>query len=40
VREGGDTGSPIILALPESPAARALSSIAVQIVEAAEALKT
>ena len=40
VREGGDTGSPIVLALPESPAARALSSVALQIVEAAEALKT
>jgi ATP-binding protein involved in chromosome partitioning len=40
VREGGDNGSPIILGLPESPAARALSSIALQIVEASEALKT
>jgi ATP-binding protein involved in chromosome partitioning len=40
VREGGDTGSPIIFALPESPAARALSSIALQIVEASEALAT
>ena len=40
VREGGDTGSPIILANPESPAARALSGIATQIVEAAGALQT
>src|SRR5450432_859942 len=40
VREGGDSGSPIILAAPDSPAARALSSIATQIVEAAEAVKT
>jgi ATP-binding protein involved in chromosome partitioning len=40
VREGGDSGSPIILALPETPAARALSSIALQIVEASEALQT
>jgi len=40
VREGGDNGSPIIVASPDSPAARALSSIAVQIIEAAEAVKT
>ena len=40
VREGGDSGSPIIVASPESPAARALSSIATQIIEAAEAVKT
>ncbi|MEO6210912.1 MAG: P-loop NTPase [Gemmatimonadaceae bacterium] len=40
VREGGDTGSPIIIAHPESPAARALNSIAMQIVESAAALKT
>ena len=40
VREGGDTGSPIILATPDSPAARALSGIAMQIVETAGALKT
>ncbi|HEV7705058.1 MAG TPA: P-loop NTPase, partial [Gemmatimonadaceae bacterium] len=40
VREGGDTGSPIILATPDSPAARALAGIATQIAEAAAALKT
>jgi ATP-binding protein involved in chromosome partitioning len=40
VREGGDSGSPIVLAHPDSPAARALSSIGMQIVEAAEALQT
>jgi ATP-binding protein involved in chromosome partitioning len=40
VREGGDNGTPIVLALPESPAARALSSIGLQIVEASEALQT
>jgi len=40
VREGGDSGSPIILAAPDSPAARALSGIATQIVEAAGALTT
>jgi ATP-binding protein involved in chromosome partitioning len=40
VREGGDTGSPIILATPDSPAARALNDIATQIVEAAGAIKT
>jgi ATP-binding protein involved in chromosome partitioning len=40
VREGGDSGSPIVLAHPDSPAARALSSIGSQIVEAAEALQT
>jgi ATP-binding protein involved in chromosome partitioning len=40
VREGGDSGSPIIVASPDSPAARALSSIATQIIEAAEAVKT
>ena len=40
VREGGDSGSPIVLAHPDSPAARALSSIGVQIVEASEALQT
>jgi ATP-binding protein involved in chromosome partitioning len=40
VREGGDSGNPIIVASPDSPAARALSSIATQIIEAAEAVKT
>ena len=40
VREGGDTGSPIILSTADSPAARALSSIATRIVEASEAVKT
>jgi len=40
VREGGDTGTPIVLAHPESPAARALSLIGAQIVEASEALQT
>ncbi len=40
VREGGDRGSPIIVASPDSPAARAVSSIATQLVEAAEAIKT
>jgi ATP-binding protein involved in chromosome partitioning len=40
VREGGDSGSPIVLAAPDSPAARALSSIATHIIEAAEAVKT
>jgi len=40
VREGGDTGSPIVLATPDSPAARALSGIAMQIAEASAALKT
>jgi len=40
VREGGDSGSPIVLAHPDSPAARALSSIGLQIVEASEALQT
>jgi ATP-binding protein involved in chromosome partitioning len=40
VREGGDSGSPIVLAHPDSPAARALSSIGSQIVEASEALQT
>ncbi|HEY8793571.1 MAG TPA: Mrp/NBP35 family ATP-binding protein [Gemmatimonadaceae bacterium] len=40
VREGGDTGSPIIIAQPDSPAARALSSIATRITESAEAVKT
>jgi len=40
VREGGDSGSPIILASPDSPAAKALSTIAGRIVEAAEAVKT
>jgi ATP-binding protein involved in chromosome partitioning len=40
VRQGGDTGSPIVLASPDSPAARALSSIATRIVEAAGAVKT
>jgi len=40
VREGGDTGSPIILATPDSPAARALEGIATRIVQAAGALKT
>ncbi|HEY2897646.1 MAG TPA: Mrp/NBP35 family ATP-binding protein [Gemmatimonadaceae bacterium] len=40
VREGGDSGTPIVLAHPDSPAARALSSIGSQIVEASEALQT
>ena len=40
VREGGDSGSPIIIAHPHSPAARALSAIATQIIEAAEAIRT
>ncbi|MEP7065455.1 MAG: Mrp/NBP35 family ATP-binding protein [Gemmatimonadota bacterium] len=40
VREGGDNGTPIVLARPDSAAARALSSIGVQIVEASEALQT
>jgi ATP-binding protein involved in chromosome partitioning len=40
VREGGDSGSPIILSVPDSPAARALSTIAERIVEAAEAVRT
>ena len=40
VREGGDTGIPIVLAHPESQAARALSSISVQIAEFSEALQT
>ena len=40
VREGGDSGSPIILATPESPAAKALSAIAERIVETAEAVRT
>jgi ATP-binding protein involved in chromosome partitioning len=40
VREGGDSGSPIVLAHPDSAAARALSSIGLQIVEASEALQT
>jgi ATP-binding protein involved in chromosome partitioning len=40
VREAGDNGSPIVRGLSESPAARALSSIALQIVEASEAVKT
>ncbi len=40
VREGGDSGSPIIIAQPDSPAARALSSIATRIIESAGAIKT
>jgi ATP-binding protein involved in chromosome partitioning len=40
VREGGDSGSPIVLAHPDSPASRALSSIGLQILEASEALQT
>ena len=40
VREGGDSGSPIIIAQPDSPAARALSSIATRIIESAGAVKT
>ena len=40
VREGGDSGSPIIVATPESPAAKVLSTIATRIIEAAEAIKT
>jgi ATP-binding protein involved in chromosome partitioning len=40
VREGGDVGNPIIVATPESPAAKALSTIAERIVEAAEAART
>jgi ATP-binding protein involved in chromosome partitioning len=40
VREGGDSGSPIIIAQPDSPAARVLSSIAERITERAAAVKT
>jgi ATP-binding protein involved in chromosome partitioning len=40
VREGGDSGTPIVLSHPESPAARALSSIGTHIAEASEALQT
>ena len=40
VREGGDTGSPIIVAAPDSPAAKVLSTIATRIIEAASAIKT
>ena len=40
VREGGDSGSPIIVAQPDSPAARVLSSIAARITESAGAVKT
>ena len=40
VREGGDSGSPIIVASPDSPAAKVLSTIATRIIEAAEAIKT
>jgi ATP-binding protein involved in chromosome partitioning len=40
VREGGDSGSPIIISQPDSPAARVLSSIAARITESAGAIKT
>jgi ATP-binding protein involved in chromosome partitioning len=40
VREGGDSGSPIILATTDSPAARALTTIAERIIVASEALQT
>jgi ATP-binding protein involved in chromosome partitioning len=40
VREGGDRGAPIIVATPESPAAKALSGIAERIVESVEAVRT
>jgi ATP-binding protein involved in chromosome partitioning len=40
VREGGDSGSPIIISQPDSPAARALSSIAARIIESVGAVKT
>jgi ATP-binding protein involved in chromosome partitioning len=40
VREGGDSGSPIIISQPDSPAARVLSSIAERITESAGAVKT
>ena len=40
VREGGDSGSPIIVASPDSPAAKVLSTIATRIIEAAGAIKT
>jgi ATP-binding protein involved in chromosome partitioning len=40
VREGGDSGNPIIIAQPDSPAARALNSIAERITESAGAVKT
>ena len=39
VREGGDSGSPIVIAQPDSPAARVLSSIAERITESAGAVK-
>ncbi len=39
VREGGDNGNPILLADPDSPAARALKAAAQQIVEAAAAVR-
>jgi ATP-binding protein involved in chromosome partitioning len=40
VREGGDSGSPIVIAQPDSPAARVLSSIAARIIETVGAVKT
>jgi ATP-binding protein involved in chromosome partitioning len=40
VREGGDRGSPIILAAPDSPASKALAAIAERIVEMSEAVRT
>jgi ATP-binding protein involved in chromosome partitioning len=40
VREGGDSGSPIVIAQPDSPAARVLSSIAARITESVGAVKT
>jgi len=40
VREGGDSGSPIIISQPDSPAARVLSSIAERITESVGAVKT
>jgi ATP-binding protein involved in chromosome partitioning len=40
VREGGDSGSPIIVASPDSPAAKVLSTIAMRVIEGAGAIKT
>ncbi|MBA2683402.1 MAG: Mrp/NBP35 family ATP-binding protein [Gemmatimonadaceae bacterium] len=40
VREGGDSGSPIIVASPDSPAAKVLNAIATRVIEAAGAIKT
>jgi ATP-binding protein involved in chromosome partitioning len=39
VREGGDFGQPIVVAAPDSPAARELRAIADRIVEAATAVR-